>query len=239
MLLKKIKNILSGAIFLSLVLLIGCSSSLQSLKNVKQGESIVGSQNGLLVGAILLRQGEKTVTLTGGQGSGEMLQIKNTETDQKYSHKIEGTADVKDIEGFDFRLLLGPGQYSLTSLRATGINVNQTTTAKVSPWLINILTLPLGVVTVPGQAAINLPTPFSSFEIKPHEATYIGTLIIEIPDPLPNGRFNPQYKILNEETPTTADLKNRILGIEKVVTALVVVQQPAQSVAPNPELNPK
>lgn len=233
------RNILSGALLSGLVVIMGCASSLQTLKNVKQGESIAGSQNGLLVGAFLLRQGEKTVTLTGAQGSGETFQIKNIATGQTYSHKIEGTADVKDIDGYDFRLPLTAGQYSLLSLTATGVNVNETTMSKASPWLMNILTLPLGVVSVPGNSSINLPTPFSSFEIKPREVTYIGTLIIEIPDPLPNGRFRPQYKVLNEETQTTAELRTRIPGIEKVVTALVAVQLPAQTPGAIPDSNPK
>jgi len=239
MLLNTFKKILSGGIFLILALLIGCSGSLTGLKNVKQGESIAGSPNGLLVGAILLRQGANSVTFSGDAGSGEKLKIHNNGTGEIYTHNIEGTPDVKDIEGFDFRLPLAPGQYSLTSITATDLNINRTTTAKVSPWLLNILTLPLGVVIVPGRTAINIPTPFSSFEIKPHEVTYIGTLIIEIPDPLPDGRFEPQYKIINEEIPTTGDLKSRIPGIEKIVTTLVVVQQPAQPSAPNPGLKPK
>ena len=215
-----------GALFLSLIFIFGgCAHHFQNIKNFKEGETLVQPSEGLLIGSILVRQGENELKPS-GLSSSEKLEILNIQTNSSIYHDLRGTDEIKGVKGTDFRLPLPSGQYKLQKIIATDIKLNRSTSSKIAPWLLNILTLPFGVFVFPGigPETLELTLPYSDFEVKPHEATYIGTLIVDFPDPLPIGHPHGQFKVIDEGDQTTADLQNRIPGIERVVKNLLMVE---------------
>ena len=196
------KNNILG-LFLCLFLITACSNTLQS---VKEGETFSKSSDGLLVGTIRFQQGDRMI-VPSGLGATQRLFIQSIEINKSFEHVLDGT---------DFRLTLPPGHYTVKQIFAYQLSVNKTTGAAVAPWLWNVLTLPFGVVTVPAGTRFNFYPPDSPFEIKQHEATYIGTLVVEIPDPLPMGSFTPTFRVIDEEEQASKDLPARFPGIERV-----------------------
>lgn len=200
-------------VLVCLFLLAGCSNNLY---NLKEGQSLPSSE-GLLVGTIRWQQGDQGLAVYGGGvlGSKVRMDIRNVTTDEVYSYVMEAP---------DVRLALPPGQYTFVEISVSNVavNVNRTTAQKVAPWLLNLLTLPLGVVTIPtGKVNLSFKPPFPPFVIREHEALYIGSLVINLPDPLPRGRFQARFDISDEGDQVLSELQDRFPGTKRVEKRLL------------------
>lgn len=80
---------------LSLFLLTACTSKLH---NLKEGESLAETSNGLLVGSVEWRQGGRTF------GSRPVFEIQNIDQRKLYLHEFGGS---------EFRIALPPGKYTI------------------------------------------------------------------------------------------------------------------------------
>lgn len=205
-----------GALAMCLILLTGCSNS---LRNLKDGEALPTSQ-GLLVGTIRWQQGEHGVAAYGGgqYGTHVLLQIRHIGSERVYSH------DMKEPR---LLLTLPAGEYMFERITISNVslNVRRTTAQKAAPWLLNVLTLPLGVATIPtGGVNLSFEPTLSAFQIKAGEATYIGTITIDFPDPLPHGSNRVNFSVADEEDTAAENLVIRFPGTERVEKHLLLVQ---------------
>lgn len=92
----------------------------------------------------------------------------------------------------------------------------------MAPLLMNLITLPLGVLTIPSpKISVSVNPSLSPFVVHQGEALYVGTIVIEIPDPIPFGGFRSQIKVVNEEDQHLAGFQQEFPGIERVATRLL------------------
>jgi hypothetical protein len=131
----------------------------------------------------------------------------------------------------EFHLAVPQGQYSLDHFHIMKAGANRTRWATVTPWLLNVLTLPLGVVFIPtGRVDLSVVPHFSVFEINQDEVSYIGTLTIEIPDPLPMGQYQAHFKIADDGDEFLGDIQSHSYGagrfMRRVIASMSAPGQP-------------
>ncbi|MCG3110895.1 MAG: hypothetical protein MCM46_03620 [Candidatus Manganitrophus sp. SB1] len=194
-----------------------------SLQNLKEGESLADTSKGLLVGTVEWRQGGRPVE------SKSRFQLNNLQWKRRtYIHNLEGS---------DFRIPLAPGKYSFTSITAFNPEINKTTGRKAANVglvfvnLLNFVTAPFYFALIPIIDSVSFLYPENAFEIKEHEVTYVGKIIIDLEDPLPAGTAKPQIRVVDEEDRIAADLQTigGIEGIEKRLLPEVTPQVDADS----------
>lgn len=207
------QKIKTCGVLVFLFLLAACSTNLY---NLRDGQPLPPSE-GLLVGTIRWQQGDQGLAVYGGGylGSKVRIDIRNISNDEVYSYVMEAP---------DVRLALPPGKYTFAEISVSNVavNVNRTTAQKVAPWLVNLLTLPLGVLVIPTEK-VNLSSKpsFPPFVIREHEALYIGSLVIHLPDPLPTARFQVRFDISDEGDQVLDELKDRFPGTKRVEKRLL------------------
>lgn len=176
-----------------------------SLQNLKEGKSLADTSKGLLVGTVEWRQGGRPVESKSG------FQLNNLPWKRRtYIHNLEGP---------DFRIPLAPGKYSFTwrsiprSTKPPG--EKQRMSGLVFVNLLNFVTAPFYFAFVPIIDSVSFLYPENEFDIKEHEVTYVGKIIIDLEDPLPAGTAKPQIRVVDEEDRIAADLQT-IGGIERM-----------------------
>ena len=190
------------------------ASCAKEVSNIRPGMFHFDSSYGVLVGSIDWRQGGRRV------GTFTNFDFENLSTHKKYFHitrKIE------------YWLAVPQGEYSLSILRITNPKVRKTFGRQIAGtlpllfFLLNQYTLPYGLIIAPStdnelKARPNLPT----FIVKRQEATYLGHLIIEIPDPLPAGSLQPQIRVIDPDNFEIETIKRTLSGIKRVEKRILV-----------------
>lgn len=203
------------------VLLSSCANVYHSVGDVKDDTSFAESSKGLLLGSVHWVQKSEAIEVKENDYRHFSVFFKNIGTNRQYMYIMKKS---------DFAIALPPGNYELTSIHAPTRAFHRS-----SAWVYKEIA-DFTLLLVAGTAAsvatgVNLGPAFSgwsesvpvpvdipSFVLRQREATYIGSLIIEVPDPLPYESFIPRLKINDEGDAILKDIQTRfpsILHIEK------------------------
>lgn len=78
-------------------------------------------------------------------------------------------------------------------------------------FLLNQYTLPYGLIIAPStDTELEARPKLRTFMVKRQEASYLGHLIIEVPDPLPAGSLRPQIRVIDPDN-LEIEAINRVL----------------------------
>ena len=214
-----IKNTLM--IFFSLLvalMLSSCATTSKFIDNAKEGKSIK-SAKGMLAGAIQWKQEDKVIEPTESFfGPLHRIIIKNSITNIVYIH---------DLKQSSFYLALDPGTYSIENVSISRISklhdiplnkeASLFSNEEIDSMIIAFLFFPYSAPT-PEALSYAYPIHFPSFEINEHEATYIGTLIIEVPDPLPDPAkpITPSFTFIDNQDRALNKFNTRFPWIERI-----------------------
>ena len=165
---------------------------------------------GLLVGSVRWQQGEEGVSphLTG-------IELRNIATGEGYRISV-GT--------HDFRLVLPAGQYVFRKIWGSGLalRTDRTTTEKVAPWLMNIVTLPLGGIIIPTETmGVWFHPSLPPIVIREGEALYVGALTMNLPDPLRKGLLDVRITTNDAGDETLKEFQARFPGTMRVEKKLL------------------
>jgi len=214
------KNTLMITCLLFVALLFSsCATTHELIYNAKEGKSF-NSNKGMLAGALRWKQADTIIEPTGSFfGPLHEISIKNINTNIVYIHSLKKTS---------FYLALDPGTYNLNMVSITRIQkLHDIPFNKEAPLISNtemfsmgvsICLFPRGGPPPPEALSYMYPIPFPSFQINEHEATYIGTLIVEVPDPLPDPKnpITPSFTFIDDQAETLNEFSTRFPGIERV-----------------------
>jgi hypothetical protein len=165
---------------------------------------------GLLVGTVGWRQGEESVS---SRRTG--IELRNIVTGEGYRISVMT---------HDFRLVLPSGQYVVQRIWGSGLSLrmDRTTTEKVAPWLMNVVTLPLGGIIIPSESMdVWFQPSLTPIVIREGEALYVGALTVNLPDPLRKGSVNIRITTNDEGDETLKEFQARFPGTTRVEKQLL------------------
>lgn len=226
---RTIKNTLM--IFFSLfVALLFSSCATKYIDNAQEGKPFKPTK-GMLAGALRWKQAGKIVEPTGSFfGPLHQITIINRDTDRDIVY-------VHSLKKASFYLALDPGTYSIEKVSITRIQkLHDIPFNQEAPLISNeemlLMTVsfclfPCGGAPVAQALSYEYPTHFPSFQINEHEATYIGTLTIEVPDPLPDPAepITPSFTFIDDQDETLNEFSTRFPGIERVKSLIPASQK--------------
>ena len=170
----------------------------------------VPTSGGLLVGTVGWQQGEERVS---SRRTG--IELSNIDTGEGYR---------VSVTTHDFRLVLPAGRYVVQRISGSGLSLrmDKTTTEKVAPWLMNVVTLPLGGIILPSESMdVWFQPSLTPIVIREGEAMYAGALTVHLPDPLRKGSVNIRMTTNDEGDETLKDFQVRFPGTTRVEKRLL------------------
>lgn len=203
---KFIKPILLYVLFLT-----ACANpNITDVEPLKEGTQLP-TPAGLLVGSVRWRQGEQDVSphLTG-------IELRNIATGEGYRIAVDET--------HDFRLVLPAGRYVFQKIWGSrlSLRMDRTTNEKMAPWLMNIVTLPLGGIIIPTETmGVWFQPSLPPVVIREGGALYIGALTMNLPDPLRKGLFDIRITTNDMGDETLKNFQSRFPGTMRVERQLL------------------
>ena len=209
--------------FSLLVVLIANACATKYIDNVKT-KTVIRPGKGMLIGALRWKQANKIVEPTGSFfGPLHQITLRDWKTTIVYVHSLKKAS---------FYLALDPGTYSIDKVSIARIQkLHDIPLNKEAPLITNeeafsigasVCLFPCGGAPVPTALSYEYATSFPSFQIYEQEATYIGTLIIEVPDPLPDPAdpITPRFTFIDEHE-VVHDVITHYPGIERVNNSIL------------------
>jgi len=214
-----------GPILLYILFLTGCANpNITDVEPLTEGTQLP-TAGGLLVGSVRWQQGEEDVSphLTA-------IQLRNIATGEGYRIAVDETRD--------FRLALPVGRYAFQKISGASLSLrmDRTTTEKVTPWLMNIVTLPLGGIIIPTETmGVWFQPSLPPVVIQEGEALYIGALTINLPDPLRKGLLDIRITTTDMGDEALKNFQSRFPGTMRVEKQLLywTNRQADTSIEPN------
>lgn len=207
-----------GSVALYALFIAACANSaITDISGFKDGEKLE-VQDGLLLGTIKWQQGEKEVATDVGdyhEVPDTGIQLRNIATNEVVRLWLRTS---------DLCVALPRGTYAFDKISGSqlAVRVNKTTSEKVAPWALNLLTLPLGGIIIPSEkVGLSFNPQLAQFVIREGEASYMGTITIHLPDPLPRGPFKIEVSTSDEGEEVLKKLRVRFEGIARVEKRLL------------------
>ena len=198
-----------------------CSASNTAIKqvsNLQEGAQLPYAE-GVLVGSLRWEQGEQGIAAHGSgrcQGPYTIIMLRNTASNELYRHLLEAP---------DFRLSLPPGQYVFEQILGgrLAVRVNSGSTETAAPWLLNVVTLPFGMMIIPSPGKnLRFKPALPPVVVREGEAAYGGSLIVDLPDPLPSEPFPVRVRTADEGSETLKEFDARFPGTIRVEKQLLI-----------------